>query len=126
LRARPERPTSGCADEGDNPVSRPSCALAIAVTAYPALILRQPPGRPRPAALDHIAHGSRVVFAVAGPAALEAAMRKGVYAVGAVGADIDQSYLGKFIFTGVVNRLGLAVYDLANRVVPGRLRTAAT
>jgi basic membrane protein A len=75
------------------------------------------------AALDQIAHGSRVVFDVAGGCglgALDAAKRKGVFGVG---VDSDQSYLGKFILTSVVKNLDAAVYDLAGRVVHGRLRT---
>lgn len=75
------------------------------------------------AALDQIAHGSRVVFDVAGACgigALEAAKRKGVYGIG---VDIDQSYLGKFILTSVVKNLNVAVYDLARLLVDGRLRT---
>jgi basic membrane protein A and related proteins len=74
------------------------------------------------AALDQIAHGSRVVFDVAGACgigALEAAKRKGVYGIG---VDIDQSYLGKFILTSVVKNLNVAVYDLAKQLVRGRLR----
>jgi basic membrane protein A len=75
------------------------------------------------AAVDQIARGSRVVFDVAGICglgALEAAKRKGVYGVG---VDTDQSYLGKFILTSVVKNLDAAVYDLAKRLVDGRLRT---
>jgi basic membrane protein A and related proteins len=74
------------------------------------------------AALDQIAHGSRVVFDVAGACgigALEAAKRKGVYGIG---VDIDQSYLGKFILTSVLNKLDVAVYDVAKRLVHGRFR----
>jgi basic membrane protein A and related proteins len=75
------------------------------------------------AALDQIAHGSRVVFAVAGPCglgALNAAKRQGVYGVD---VDTDQSYLGKFILTSVIKNLNAAVYDVARLVVHGRLRT---
>jgi basic membrane protein A len=74
------------------------------------------------AALDQIAHGSRVVFDVAGACgvgALKAAKGKGVYGIG---VDIDQSYLGKFILTSVVKKLDVAVYDMAKRLVHGRLR----
>jgi basic membrane protein A len=70
-----------------------------------------------------IAHGSQVVFAVAGPGgmgALSAAKRKGVYGVG---VDTDQSGLGNFILTSVVINWSLAVYDLARRLVDGRLPT---
>ncbi len=75
------------------------------------------------AAFDQIAHGSQVVFDVAGRCgigALEAAKRKGVYGIG---VDTDQSYLGKFILTSVVKNLNVAVYDLAKRLVDGRLPT---
>jgi basic membrane protein A and related proteins len=70
-----------------------------------------------------IAHGSEVVFDVAGPcglAALEVAKQKGVYGVG---VDGDQSNLGRFILTSVLKNLELAVYNIAKRVVQGRLRT---
>jgi basic membrane protein A len=81
------------------------------------------PTKCKHAALDQIAHGSQVVFDVAGACgigALEAAKRKGVYGIG---VDIDQSYLGKFILTSVIKNLNVAVYDLAKLVVQGRLRT---
>lgn len=74
------------------------------------------------AALDQIAHGSRVVFDVAGACgvgALMAAKRKGVYGIG---VDIDQSYLGKFVLTSVVKDLNVAVYNFAKLLVRGRLR----
>jgi basic membrane protein A and related proteins len=75
------------------------------------------------AALQQIAQGSRVVFDVAGDCglgALSAAKRKGVYGVG---VDSDQSFLGKFILTSVVKNQDAAVFDLARRLVQGRLRT---
>ena len=81
------------------------------------------PAKCEHAALDEIAHGSQVVFDVAGACgygALEAAKLKGVFGVG---VDIDQSYLGKFILTSVLKNLNLAVYDLARRLVDGRLPT---
>jgi basic membrane protein A len=81
------------------------------------------PTKCKHAALDQIAHGSRVVFDVAGACgigALEVAKRKGVYGIG---VDIDQSYLGKFILTSVVKNLNVAVYDFAKLLVDGRLRT---
>lgn len=74
-------------------------------------------------ALQQIAQGSRVVFDVAGDCglgALDAAKRKGVYGVG---VDTDQSYLGKFILTSVVKNQDAAVFDMARRLVHGRLRT---
>lgn len=81
------------------------------------------PTKCRHAALDQIAHGSRVVFDVAGACgvgALKMAKRKGVYGIG---VDIDQSYLGRYILTSVVKNLDAAVYELAKRLVNGRLRT---
>jgi basic membrane protein A and related proteins len=81
------------------------------------------PAKCRQAALDQIAHGSRVVFDVAGRCglgALEVAKRKGAFGVG---VDIDQHYLGKFILTSVLKNMNPAVYDLVRRLVDGRLRT---
>lgn len=75
------------------------------------------------AARDQIDRHSTVVFNVAGACglgALETAKRRGVYGIG---VDIDQSYLGHFILTSVVKNLDNAVYDLARRLVHGRLRT---
>jgi basic membrane protein A len=75
------------------------------------------------AARAQIDHGSTVVFDVAGACglgALETAKRQGVYGIG---VDIDQSYLGHFILTSVLKNLNVAVYDLAKRLVNGRLRT---
>ena len=75
------------------------------------------------AALQQIARGSRVVFDIAGDCglgALEAAKEKGVYGIG---VDSDLSYRGKYILTSVVKKLNLAVYDLAERLVHGRLPT---
>ena len=74
-------------------------------------------------ALKQIAEGSRVVFPVAGGCglgALEAAKRKGVYAVG---VDTDQSDRGPFVLTSVVINWNHAVYELARLAVDGRLRT---
>ena len=74
-------------------------------------------------ALDQIAHGSRVVFDVAGTCglgALTAAKRKGVFGIG---VDIDQSFLGPFVLTSVVKNLTVTVFDLTKRLVDGRLQT---
>lgn len=81
------------------------------------------PARCAHAALDQIAHGSQVVFDVAGlcgVGALQAAKSKGVYGVG---VDTDQSQLGQFILTSVVLNWGLAVFDLAKLAAQDRLRT---
>lgn len=76
------------------------------------------------AARAQIAQGSTVEFDVAGACgigALETAKRKGVYGIG---VDIDQSYLGHhFILTSVIKNMKVAVYDLAKRVLQGRLPT---
>jgi basic membrane protein A and related proteins len=75
------------------------------------------------AALQQIAQGSRVVFDVAGNCglgALKAAKLRGIYGVG---VDTDQSFLGRFILTSVVKNQDQAVFDLARRLVRGRLRT---
>jgi len=75
------------------------------------------------AAKTQIDQGSKVVFNVAGAcglAALRIAQKKGVYGIG---VDVDQSNLGDFILTSVVKNLNFAVFDLARRLVDGRLRT---
>lgn len=77
-------------------------------------------------ARDQIAHGSQVVFDVAGECgvgALQTAKRSGVFGIG---VDVDQSYLSKkYILTSVVKNLDVAVYDVAKRLVGGRLRTGS-
>jgi len=89
--------------------------------AYAGSFINEPACRN--VALDQIAHGSRVVFDVAGVCgvgALEAAKQKGVYGVG---VDTDQSWRGRFILTSVVLNWKLAVYTLAKLAVQGRLPT---
>jgi len=75
-------------------------------------------------ASEQIDRGSKVVFNVAGGCglgALDMAKRRGVYGIG---VDIDQSYIShRLILTSVIKNLDVAVYDLANRLVHGRLRT---
>jgi len=81
------------------------------------------PAKCKHAALVQIAHGSRVVFNVAGGCgfgALAAAKQKGVFGIG---VDTDQSYLGHFVLTSALKNLNFAVYDLARRLVEGRLPT---
>jgi basic membrane protein A and related proteins len=81
------------------------------------------PTKCRHAALDQIAHGSQVIFDVAGACgvgALKVAKRKGVFGIG---VDIDQSYLGKYILTSVVKNLDSAVYALAKHLAAGRWRS---
>ena len=61
-------------------------------------------------ALNQIAAGSHVVFAVAGPCglgALEAAKEQGVWGDG---VDVDQAYLGPHILTSAVKRVDTGVY----------------
>jgi basic membrane protein A len=75
------------------------------------------------AAKAQIDRGSTVVFNVAGTCglgALRMAQKSGVYGIG---VDVDQSNLGDFILTSVVKNLNFGVYDLAKRVVEGRLPT---
>jgi len=75
------------------------------------------------AALLQIAHGSRVVFDVAGDCglgALAAAKQKGVFGIG---VDTDQSYLGNYVLTSALKNLNFAVYDLAKRLVQRLLPT---
>src|SRR5262249_44397779 len=77
----------------------------------------------RNAAQNQIAHGSEVVFDVAGRCgigALTAARRAGRWGIG---VDIDQSYLGKYILTSALKNLNLAVFRLARLVVDDRLHT---
>lgn len=74
------------------------------------------------AARKQIEQGSEVVFNVAGACglgALETAKRLGVYGIG---VDIDQGYLGDFVLTSVLKNLNVGVYDLAKRLIHGRLR----
>jgi|SRR5215471_14422517 len=77
----------------------------------------------RSAAQNQIALGSQVVFDVAGGCgigALEAAQREHVYGIG---VDIDMHKRGRFILTSVLKNLNRAVYDLARRLVKGRVPT---
>lgn len=75
------------------------------------------------AAKAQIEQGSTVVFNVAGTCglgALRAAQKSGVYGIG---VDVDQANLGNYILTSVVKNLDFGVFDLARRVVDGRLPT---
>jgi basic membrane protein A len=72
-------------------------------------------------ALNQIAAGSHVVFAVAGPCglgALEAAKEQGVWGDG---VDVDQSYLGPHILTSAVKRVDQGVYLTVKAVKDGTL-----
>ena len=71
-------------------------------------------------ALNQIAAGSQVVFAVAGGCglgALDAAKERGVWAVG---VDADQSYLGKHILTSATKGVDEAVFQTIRDVVDGK------
>jgi basic membrane protein A len=75
------------------------------------------------AARAQIDKGSTVVFNVAGECglgALKAAQQRGVYGIG---VDTDQSKLGHYILTSAIKNLNLAVYQLSEELVQGRLPT---
>ena len=81
------------------------------------------PSRCRSFALAQIARGARVVFNVAGLCGLgtiDAAKRRGVWAVG---VDVDQSFLGRQMLTSVLKRFDVEVYDTVQALVQGKLRT---
>jgi basic membrane protein A len=71
-------------------------------------------------ALNQIAAGSQVVFAVAGGCglgALDAAKERKVWAIG---VDADQSYLGKHVLTSATKGVDEAVFQTIRDVVKGR------
>jgi basic membrane protein A and related proteins len=77
-------------------------------------------------ALDQIAHGSRVVFDVAGACgegALQAAIAHSVWGVG---VDFDHASLGPRILTSVVKREGVAIQIELRAFVEGRLPRGGT
>ena len=70
-------------------------------------------------ALDQIAQGSKVVFAVAGQCglgALDAAKEKGVQGIG---VDSDQSFLGDHILTSALKEVDEAVFESIKRAQEG-------
>jgi basic membrane protein A and related proteins len=70
-------------------------------------------------ALDQIAQGSKVVFAVAGQCglgALDAAKEKGVQGIG---VDNDQSFLGEHILTSALKKVDEAVFESIKRAQDG-------
>lgn len=84
------------------------------------------PLKGRAVALGQIAHGSRVVFQVAGVCglgALEAAKEHGVWGIG---VDVDQSRLGPHVLTSALIRMDVAVFDTIERFVGGTLETGGT
>jgi basic membrane protein A len=73
-------------------------------------------------ALDQIAAGSDIVFAVAGGCglgALDAAKEKGVWGIG---VDADQYYLGSHILTSAVKRVDVSVYDTIQQALDGTFK----
>jgi basic membrane protein A len=76
-------------------------------------------------ALNHIAEGADVVFAVAGQCglgALSAAKEKGVWGIG---VDADQFYLGKHILTSAQKKVDVAVFTTAREVTQGKFKGGA-
>jgi basic membrane protein A len=70
-------------------------------------------------ALNQIAEGSQVVFAVAGGCglgALDAAKEKGVQGIG---VDADQAYLGDHIMTSAIKKVDEAAFTVAKEVQDG-------
>ena len=73
-------------------------------------------------ALNQIAEGSQVVFAVAGQCglgALDAAKEKGVQGIG---VDADQGYLGDHVMTSALKKVDVAVFDTAQEVQDGSFK----
>jgi basic membrane protein A len=73
-------------------------------------------------ALDQIAQGSKVVFAVAGQCglgALDAAKEKGVQGIG---VDNDQSFLGEHILTSALKKVDEAVFESIKRAQDGTFK----
>jgi basic membrane protein A and related proteins len=73
-------------------------------------------------ALNHIAEGADVVFAVAGQCglgALSAAKEKGVWGIG---VDADQFYLGSHILTSAQKKVDVAVFTTAQQVTQGKFK----
>jgi basic membrane protein A and related proteins len=70
-------------------------------------------------ALNHIAEGAQVVFAVAGQCglgALDAAKERNMQGIG---VDADQSFLGPHILTSATKKVDVAVFDTAKSVQDG-------
>jgi basic membrane protein A and related proteins len=73
-------------------------------------------------ALNQIARGSQVVFAVAGGCglgALDAAKEKNVWGIG---GDADQAYLGPHMLTSELKKVDIAVYDTIKAVQDGTFK----
>jgi basic membrane protein A and related proteins len=74
-------------------------------------------------ALNQIAEGSQVVFAVAGGCglgALDAAKEKGMQGIG---VDADQAYLGDYIMTSAIKKVDEAAFTAAKEVQEGTLKS---
>ena len=77
-------------------------------------------------ALSQIAHGSGVVFQVAGGCglgALDAAREKGVWGIG---VDADQSFLGPYVLTSAKKGVDAAVFLTIQALQKGRSTAART
>jgi basic membrane protein A len=72
-------------------------------------------------ALDQIAQGSQVVFAVAGGCGLGALDAAGERGVKAVGVDADQGYLGSQVLTSALKKVDRAVVQTIQQQLAGRL-----
>jgi basic membrane protein A len=71
-------------------------------------------------ALNQIAHGSKVVFQVAGGCGLgvlDAAKERRVWGIG---VDADQSYVNDYVLTSAVKRVDVAVFTAIENVAHGR------
>src|SRR4051812_5670070 len=83
------------------------------------------PAKGKELALNQIADGSQVVFAVAGQSglgALDAAKEKGVRAIG---VDADQRYLGAHILTSALKKVDNAVFKTAKDVQEGSFKAGS-
>ncbi len=70
-------------------------------------------------ALEQIARGSQVVFAVAGNCGLGAVDAAGEEGVEAIGVDADQAYLGPQVLTSALKKVDVSVYDIIKQTQEG-------
>jgi basic membrane protein A len=73
-------------------------------------------------ALNHIAEGAQVVFAVAGQCglgALDAAKERNLQGIG---VDADQGYLGSHVMTSAIKKVDVAVFDTIKSVQDGSFK----
>ncbi|HEX4805575.1 MAG TPA: BMP family ABC transporter substrate-binding protein [Conexibacter sp.] len=73
-------------------------------------------------ALNQIAQGSKVVFAVAGGCGLGAVDAAGEQHVEAIGVDADQGYLGPQVLTSAVKKVDTAIVQAVQKLQGGTLR----